>query len=89
MFLTLGLPGESIHVAFRAAFRTVFAVICMGFNGFWPFFVVASSFFAVIYMGFKELLFFLFDSIALGEYDLQKHLVKLTLYFANVNTSQL
>ena len=72
MFLTLGLPGESIRVLFRAAFRTVFAVICMGFDRFLVFFVRSSSFFAVIYMGFKELLFFLFDSTALGEYDLQK-----------------
>ena len=63
MFLSLGLPGESIRVL-RAAFRTVFAVICLGFNKFLVFFVVASSFFALIYMG-------LFDSTPLGEYDFQ------------------
>ena len=69
IFLSLGLPGESIRV-FRAAFRTVFAVICMGFNRFLVFSLLASSFFVVICMSFKELPFFSFDSTALGEYDL-------------------
>ena len=36
----------------------------------------ASLFFVAIYMGFKALPFFLFDSTVLGEHDLQKHLVK-------------
>ena len=76
MFLSLGLPGAGMEVCLPAASRIVFAVICMGFKRFWLFFVCSSLFFAVIYMGFKELLFFLFDSTALGEYDLQKHLVK-------------
>ena len=71
MFLSLGLPGAGMEV-FRAAFRTVFAVIYMGFKRFLMFTEASSSFFAAIYMGFKELLFFLFDSIALGEHDLQK-----------------
>ena len=75
MFLSLGLPGESIQVL-RAAFRTVFAVICMGLNKFLVFFVCASSFFAIIYIGFKELLFFLFDSTWVLRSDLQKHFVK-------------
>ena len=48
----------------------------MGFNRFLVFFDAASLFFVAIYMGFKALPFFLFDSTILGEHDLQKHLVK-------------
>ena len=40
--------------ALPAAFRFVFAAICMGFNRFLVFFVAASSVSVVIYMGFKE-----------------------------------
>ena len=36
----------------------VFVVICIGFNSFFVFLLASSLFFAVIYMGFKELLFF-------------------------------
>ena len=56
MFLTLGLPGESIRVCFRVsfAFRIVFAAICMGFKRFLVFFEAASSVSVAIYMGFKE-----------------------------------
>ena len=60
----------------RFAFRFVFAVICMGFKRFLVFWLGSSSFFVAIYMGFKALPFFLFDSTVLGEHDLQKHLVK-------------
>ena len=74
--LTLGLPGASIRVCLRAAFRFVFAVIYMGLTRFLVFWLASSSFFVVIYMGFKALPFFLFDSTVLGEHDLQKHLVK-------------
>ena len=76
MFLSLGLPGAGMEVCFRAAFRIVFAVICMGFKRFCMVFVCSSLFFAAIYMGFKELLFFLFDSTWVLRSDLQKHLVK-------------
>ena len=75
MFLSLGLPGESIRV-FRVAFRSVFAVICMGFNRFLVFTEASRLFFAVIYMGFKELPFFSFDSTWVLRSDLQKHFVK-------------
>ena len=61
---------------FRAAFRFVFAVICMGFKRFLVFVDGASPFFVAIYMGFEALPFFLFDSTVLGEHDLQKHFVK-------------
>ena len=61
-----------MEVCFRAAFRTVFAVICMGFDRFLMFLLVFWLFFVVICMGFKELLFFLFDSTVLREHDLQK-----------------
>ena len=55
MFLSLGLPGESIRVfALPAAFRFVFAAICMGFKRFLVFFVGSSFVFVAIYMGFKE-----------------------------------
>ena len=72
MFLSLGLPGAGIDGCFRAAFRTVFAVICMGFNRFLGLSFLASSFFVAIYMGFKEYLLFLFNNTPFGECDLQK-----------------
>ena len=56
---------------FRAAFRFVFAVICMGFKRFLVFVEASSLFFVAIYMGFKALPFFLFDSTVLGEHDYQ------------------
>ena len=60
----------------RASFRLAFVHRCMGFNRFWVVFVASSLVFVAIYMGFKALPFFLFDSTVLGEHDLQKHLVK-------------
>ena len=46
------------------------------FSRFWVFVEASSLFFVVIYMGFKALPFFLFDSTVLGEHDLQKQFVK-------------
>ena len=54
MFLSLGLPGESIRVCVPAAFRFVFAVICMGFKRFLVYFVMASSVCVAVYMGLRE-----------------------------------
>ena len=74
----------------QASFRLVFAVIYIGFKTFLVFVEASSSFFVAIYMGFKALLFFCSTvQYLLGEHDLQKHLVKLSLYFAHVNTSHL
>ena len=73
--LSLGLPGASIRVL-RAAFRLAFVHRCMGFKRFPMVFVCSSLFFDAIYMGFKALPFFLFDSTVLGEHDLQKHSVE-------------
>ena len=63
-------------VLFRASFRLAFVHRCMGFKRFSMVCVASSLFFVAIYMGFKALTFFLFDSTVLGEHDLQKHLVK-------------
>ena len=56
MFLSLGLPGESIRVCVSVsfAFRIVFAAICMGFKRFLVFIEGSIFVFVVIYMGFKE-----------------------------------
>ena len=71
MFLSLGLPGAGMD-GVPCCLSHCFCCYLHGFNRFLVFTDGSSLFFAVIYMGFKELLFFLFDSIALGEYDLQK-----------------
>ena len=73
--LSLGLLGASIRV-FPFAFRFVFAVMYVGFKTFLVYKPGSSWFFVAIYIGFKALPFFLFDSTVLGEHDLQKHLVK-------------
>ena len=88
MFLTLGLPGESIRVLVRDAFRTIFAVICMGFKRFLVFLLVFWLFFAVIYMGFKELLFFC-STVQYFVSMTFKNWSKINTFFANVNTSHL
>ena len=60
----------------RAAFRFIFAVIRTRFERFSVFFVDSNLFFVAIYMDFKDLFCFSFDSTTLGGHDLQQHLVK-------------
>ncbi len=57
MFLSLGLPGAGID-GVPACLSHRFCCYLHGFNQFLVFLLGASLFFAVIYMGFKELPFF-------------------------------
>ena len=67
-----GPPGCWDRRVFPHCLSHRFCCYLHGFNCFLVFLLASSSFFAVIYMGFKELLFSLFDSTILREHDLQK-----------------
>ena len=87
MFLSLGLLVESIQVYVCARlFVFSFVVICMGSKKFWVVFVSSNLGFVGICIGF-EVCFFVFGTTVSREHGLRKHFVKVTVRFANVNTS--
>ena len=71
MFLSLGLPVESIHVCFRAAFRIVFADNFIKIDAFWCLLQVRARF-LLLFIRVLRNCCFLFNFTAFGEHDIQK-----------------